>query len=176
MVEERLESSRVHRKSDRLDSGVAMSKTSQPFLLWPAIVFVILAVIRLYYVIFPCQSGLFIGGCHSGKWVLSVLLFESFAVYALLCLLVYVIAKQLHKSVSKSVILLLGVLSLTVVLGSVFLFIPGAFDVFVRPMFYSIDFFSKVKLNNPFIFYERYTVLQRLVRLFLFPFLPDVDI
>ncbi len=146
------------------------------FMLWPAIVVVLLALFRVYDSVFPCNSGLFIGGCELGKWVLSVFIFESLIVYVILSLFCYFIFKLLRKNVSKLVVILLGLLSLGIVFGSVLLVLPVLFRFFTLPAFYAMDFFSKVKVPAPpaFFFYFKYSaVWQRLIRLLFFPFFPD---
>ncbi len=147
------------------------------FLFWPAILFILLALVRIVEAIFPCHSGLFIGGCVLGNWFLSVLAFESFVVYTILSLAIYIIFKQLGKSVSKIVVIILGLASLGFVFGSVFFVAPVFFRFFTLPVFYGIDLFSKVKFPLPpsiILYYgEGFTAWQRLIKLFFFPFFPD---
>lgn len=156
--------------------------SSPHMMLWPAIIITLLALLRVYDTLFPCDSGFFIGGCFLGKLTTSVLVFESVVVYACLSFIMRLILGRFRRNMNTVVIFLAGIASLVIVFSSVFFILPGLFDVFMSPVIYLINFSSgssplaflstwRTQLDLFFPF-EPKTVWQRIIGLLFFPFLP----
>lgn len=90
------------------------------FFVWPLIIAIVVIGYLAYERFYPCNSGMFIGGCGLGKWIVSVMLLESLIIYAVLSRIYSWWKTRNNRQISRLEFVFLGLLSLFVVFAGLF--------------------------------------------------------
>lgn len=68
-------------------------------LIWPGISLILVVLYRIYELMYPCNSGLFIGGCGMATMMVYLFVFETWAVYFIVGLVFITLERKTEISI-----------------------------------------------------------------------------